>query len=136
MVEFWRVVLGLRRRPLPDTSTQMGLVLDLSPTAPLPNASQLKAAVNSQRYPAPFPFLAGEFSSPVYSDDALTTPQTYRILLHASLSRPSMLAQLVMSLLRLKCCTTPFRSRSGHLNRPPFKLMVVVLAWCDAIGRS
>ncbi|KAI0000066.1 origin recognition complex subunit 4 C-terminus-domain-containing protein [Russula vinacea] len=36
----------------------MGVVLNLSPVAPFPNASQLKAAVNSQRYPAPFPFLA------------------------------------------------------------------------------
>jgi hypothetical protein len=114
----------------------MGLVLNLSPAAPLPNASQLKAAVNSQRYPAPFPFLAGAFGSPANSDDALTTSQIYRILLHVFLSRPSMLAPQVMSLLHLKCCTTPFRSRSGHLNRPPFRLMVVVLAWYDVIGRS
>ena len=42
----------------------MGLVLNLSPAAPLPNASQLKAAVNIQRYPAPFSFLAGAFGSP------------------------------------------------------------------------
>ena len=106
----------------------MGLVLNLSPAAPLPNASQLKAAVNSQRYPAPFPFLAGAFGSPADSGDALTTSQIYRILLHAFLSHPSMLALLVMSRLRLKCCMTPFRSRSEHLNRPPFKLMVVVSA--------
>jgi len=36
----------------------MGVVLSLSPAAPLPNASQLKAAVTAQKYPAPFPFLS------------------------------------------------------------------------------
>ena len=114
----------------------MGLVLNLSPAAPIPKASQLKAAVNAQRYPAPFPFLAGTFGSQADSNGALTTSQIYRILLHAFLLRPPMLAPLVMSRLHLKCCTIPFRSRSGHLNRPPFKLMVVALAWCDVIGRS
>ncbi|KAI9513203.1 origin recognition complex subunit 4 C-terminus-domain-containing protein [Russula earlei] len=36
----------------------MGVVLNLSPANPLPDASQLRAAVTSQRYPAPFPFLS------------------------------------------------------------------------------
>jgi len=76
----------------------MGLVLNLSPAAPLPNAPQLKAAVNSQRYPAPFPFLAGALGSLADSYGALTTSQMYRILLHAFLSRPFMLAPPVMSM--------------------------------------
>ncbi|KAH9994123.1 origin recognition complex subunit 4 C-terminus-domain-containing protein [Russula compacta] len=41
---------------LSDRST--GVVTNLSPSAPLPSASQLKAAITSQRYPAPFPFLS------------------------------------------------------------------------------
>ena len=114
----------------------MGVVLNLSPVTPLPNASQLKAAVNSQRYPAPFPFLAGAFGSPTDSDDESTTSQMYRILLHAFLSHLSMLAPLVTSRLHLKCYTTRFRSRSRHLNRPPFKLMAAVLEWYDALRRS
>ena len=90
----------------------MGVVLNLSPAAPLPNASQLKAAVNAQRYPAPFPFLAGAFGSPADSDDRSTISQIYRIPLHVFLSRLSMLALLDTSQLHLRCCTTPFRSRS------------------------
>lgn len=73
--------------------------------------------------------------APPADSDTLTTSQIYRILLHVFLLRPSMLALLVMSLLHLKCCTTRFRSRSEHLNRPPFKLMAVISGWYDAIGR-
>jgi len=36
----------------------MDLVLNLSPTSPLPDASRLSAAIASQRFPAPFPFLS------------------------------------------------------------------------------
>ncbi|KAH9049591.1 origin recognition complex subunit 4 C-terminus-domain-containing protein [Lactarius hengduanensis] len=36
----------------------MDLVLNLSPTSPLPNASRLSDAIASQRFPAPFPFLS------------------------------------------------------------------------------
>ncbi|KAF8265119.1 origin recognition complex subunit 4 C-terminus-domain-containing protein [Lactarius quietus] len=43
---------------LTSTYVQMDLVLNLSPTSPLPDASRLSAAIASQRFPAPFPFLS------------------------------------------------------------------------------
>ncbi|KAH9061021.1 origin recognition complex subunit 4 C-terminus-domain-containing protein [Lactarius vividus] len=36
----------------------MDLILNLSPASPLPDASRLSAAIASQRFPAPFPFLS------------------------------------------------------------------------------
>jgi hypothetical protein len=105
----------------------MGVVLNLSPATPLPNASQLKAVITTQKYPAPFPFLSSAFASPVDLGDALTSAQIYLILRHASLLRLSMPALLDMSRLHLRCCMTPFRNRSGRLNLLPFKLVVVVL---------
>jgi hypothetical protein len=106
----------------------MGVVLNLSPSAPLPNASQLKAAITTQKYPAPFPFLSSAFVLPVDFGDALTSVQIYPILQRAFLSRLFMLALLGMSWLHLRCCMTPFRNKSERLNRLPFKLVVVVLA--------
>jgi hypothetical protein len=114
----------------------MGVVLGLSPEAPLPNASQLKVAVTSQRYPAPIPFLSGPFGSPVDFDNALTFVQIYPTPLRASLLPLSMLSPLDTSRSHLRCYTTPSRSRSGHLNRFLFKLKVAVLAWFAAAKRS
>ena len=105
----------------------MGVVLNLSPAAPLPNASQLKAVITTQKYPAPFPFLSSAFALPVDYGGALTSIQIYLILRHASLLPLSTLALLDTSQLHLKCCMTRFRNKSGRLNLLPFKLVVVVL---------
>ncbi|KAI9467210.1 origin recognition complex subunit 4 C-terminus-domain-containing protein [Lactarius psammicola] len=54
-----RILAPLAYKPyLTSTYVQMDLVLNLSPTSPLPNASRLSAAIASQRFPAPFPFLS------------------------------------------------------------------------------